>query len=330
MSGGEPAGSIGAMAVVLTLGATVILVLVAALALLALRPHRRELSARTWIGGATVLSIAVLVPLYAYTVIETTRLEPGADHDEMVIGITGHQWWWEIRYRNPAGGRDIVTANELHLPVGRRVRLALASADVIHSFWVPALAGKRDLVPGRVTHLALRVDQAGRYRGECAEFCGEQHARMPVHVVAHEGADFDAWLEAQRKDAEEPVNEAQRRGAGELAVQGCIACHVVRGLAHTAGAAARAGAAPGARTAAAAGSAAPAGTPPGRSALRAPDLTHVASRASIAGVLRNDAANRRAWVEHAQTLKPGARMASYGHLDAATLDAIGAYLEHLR
>lgn len=345
MSGGEPAASIAAMALVLTAGASVILALVATLALLALRPHRRGHAPRIWIAGGAALSLAVLAPLFAYTAIETVRLEPAAAGDELVVGITGHQWWWEIRYRDPAGGPDVVTANELHLPVGRDVRLALASADVIHAFWVPALAGKRDLVPGRMTHLKLRVDRAGRYRGECAEFCGEQHARMPIDVVAHAGTGFDAWLEAQREDAAAPVTAAQRRGAAELTARGCTACHVVRGLARDAARAAQAPAA-GSPAARALGEGAPRARDDavrrarrdadgvadahGDDALRAPDLTHVAGRASIAGGLRNDTPNRAAWIAHAQALKPGARMASYGHLDAASLDAIGAYLEHLR
>jgi cytochrome c oxidase subunit II len=301
-AGGEPAASIGAMALWLTLGAAVLLTLVTVLVLLALRQPRSTPQPRWWLGaGGALLPASVLAGLYAYTALETVRLEPSPRADELVVSITGHQWWWQIRYRDPLGGGDIVTANELHLPAGRPVRLALDSADVIHSFWAPLLAGKRDLLPGRITHLWLRIDRAGLYRGECAEFCGEQHARMPMRVVAHSEDAFTQWLTSQREPAAAPFTELQRRGRQALQDEGCTACHAVRGLTTS--------------------------TPGG---THAPDLTHLASRSTLAGVLPNDTATLSSWIANAQAIKPGARMASYAHLDAATREAIAAYLAHLR
>lgn len=261
---------------------------------------RRVRPALWLIGGGVVLPAVVLSALLGWSVALSARLAQPAPPGSMLISVTGHMWWWEVRYRNPAGGEDIVLANELRLPVGRRVVVGLNSADVIHSFWVPALAGKVDAMPGRVNQITFSATEAGVFRGPCAEYCGQQHARMALHVVAQPRAEFDAWLTAQARPAAEPETELQRQGRQAFIAQRCGACHTVRGLSRAAG-------------------------------PRAPDLTHVGSRLFLgAGTLGNDTGAMVAWIAGVQHLKPGARMPSFNQLDAPTLQALGAYLGHLR
>lgn len=299
---GEAAARITSLSWVLMIGATLIFVLVMALLAWALRgpQHTRPLSTRVWIlGGGVLFPLLVLSALLAWTMARTPawmeRPPPGA----MVVGITAHMWWWEMRYRDPASGQEITLANELHLPVGQPVWLGLSSADVIHSFWVPALGGKMDMVPGRVNQLMVQVDQPGSWRGQCAEYCGEQHARMALHVVAHTPADFAAWLAAQARPAAAPEGALVERGRAAFLAQRCNACHTVRGVAEE--------------------------------GQLGPDLTHVGSRLYLgAGTLANQPGAMAHWIAHTQDLKPGARMPSSGELDADTLQALAAYLDHLK
>jgi len=214
----------------------------------------------------------------------------------MEVIVTGHQWWWEFEY--PQLG--IVTANELHLPVSgpeaaRPVFLTLRSSDVIHSFWIPQLAGKMDLVPRRENHLWLAPERTGVLVGQCAEFCGTQHANMLLRVVVHSGEEFDAWARAQRRPAVDDPRVG--RGRDLFLRTACINCHTVRGTAAT-----------------------------GRVG---PDLTHLMSRATLgAGVATNDAPNLRRWILDPAHLKPGARMPSMG-LGEEALDQVVAYLASL-
>jgi cytochrome c oxidase subunit II len=261
----------------------------------------RRLRPALWIvGGGVLLPVVVLVPLLAYGIAGSARLGAAAPPDALQVHITGHLWWWEVRYRDPAGGADVVLANELRLPVGRTLQIGLSSADVIHSFWVPALAGKADLVPGHVNRIVVRADRPGVFRGPCAEYCGEQHARMALHAVALAPGEFDAWLARQRQPAAEPADALQARGRDAFVAQRCAACHTIRGVAE--------------------------------SAQRGPDLTHVGGRLHLgAGSLANGRGALIAWIGDAQHFKPGARMPSYaGRLDAPTLLALAAYLEHLQ
>ena len=185
---------------------------------------------------------------------------PGATR----IEVEGRQWWWEVRYPDARGG-SVVAANEIHISLGTAVELILTSPDVIHSFWVPSLGGKVDMVPGRVNRLALRADRAGVYRGQCAEYCGAQHAQMALVVVAETPEAFAAWLLAEAAPARAPTTPQARAGTRRIPVQGCGGCHTIRGTA----ALGRLG----------------------------PDLTHVASRRTLAaGTLANDAATLRAWI----------------------------------
>ena len=253
-----------------------------------------------WIvGGGLVLPLCVLSALLVHTVWRTNELAPAHAPQEPIISVIAHLWWWEVRYRDSAGGTDIVLANEVHLPVGRAVTLGLTSADVIHSFWVPQLAGKVDMLPGRVHQLRVQADRPGVFRGQCAEFCGEQHARMALHVVAHQPEDFERWLQAQSRPAEPPREPAALRGAQVFAEQRCAVCHTVRGL--------------------------------GPVASIGPDLTHVGSRLHLAaGTLPMSAASLREWIADPQQSKPGARMPSYERLDDDALGSLAAFLAQLR
>jgi len=301
---GPAAAGIASLSWVLFVGAAIIFAgVMGLLAWAVARRSARPVQPMRWIlGGGVAFPLAVLACLFVYSHWRTpgwlVQPPPGA----LIVGITAHMWWWEVRYRDPASGQDITLANELHLPVGRPVWLGLNSPDVIHSFWVPALAGKVDMVPGRVNHLLLEAHQAGVYRGQCAEFCGEQHARMALHVVARPPVEFDAWLAAQARPAAAPAGPDApllARGRQAFVAQRCNACHTVRGVA-------------------------------GEGRL-GPDLTHVGSRLYLgAGTLRNQDGAMAQWVAHTQAVKPGARMPSSSDMDATTLQALAAWLEQLQ
>ena len=214
------------------------------------------------------------------------------------VHVTGHMWWWEVRYRGPEG-EWIATANELRIPVGRPVAVSLSSPDVIHSFWVPSLAGKVDVIPGRLTEITLRADRPGVYRGQCAEFCGAQHAHMALWIVADPPEEFNRWMLAQRAPAREPVTDQQQQGRELFETRACVLCHTVRGT--------------------------------GARATIGPDLTHIASRRTIAaGVFPNNTAYLTAWVTHAQSLKPGVAMPDVTDFTGEELHALVAYLQHLQ
>jgi len=256
-----------------------------ALLALGLRTPRRAVSVRAWvIGGGIVVPVLVLTALLLYATTRTAMLDR-SPVNPLVVGVTGHMWWWEIRYRDPASGREVRLANELRLPLGRPTQLGLASADVIHSVWVPALGGKMDTVPGRMNRLVITPREAGVFRGACAEFCGEQHARMALHVVVMPQAQFDQWLARQAQPAADAADPASARGRRAFLDHGCAACHTVRGHAE--------------------------------SGVLGPDLTHVGSRLHLgAGVLRNHRGALAQWITSVQALKPGARMPPLRPADA--------------
>lgn len=303
---GPVAQSIAEVAWVLIVGGGVVFLIVMAALVWALR--RRPATADPgggaatlgWLIGAGVaFPVTLLSALLVYSVWRTNAIDPPHDPGQPVISVTARMWWWEVRYRDPARGLDVVLANELHLPVGRALTLGLTSADVIHSFWVPALAGKIDMLPGRVHQLRLQADRPGVFRGQCAEFCGEQHARMALHVVAQPPEAFERWLAAQAQPATPPRDALARRGAAVFAEQRCSACHSVRGL--------------------------------GPDAAIGPDLTHVGSRLHLAaGTLPMSTASLREWLAHPQRVKPGVRMPSYERLDEESLAALAAFLAQLQ
>ncbi|MDQ0591593.1 cytochrome c oxidase subunit II [Variovorax paradoxus] len=275
--------------------------------LLAFAIRRRgggKVNTRWWLlGGGLVFPTVVLSALFVYSEFHRPPWRPIPPPGALIVGVTGHMWWWEVRYRDPATGAEVVTANEIRIPVGRPIYFGLGSADVIHSFWVPSLGGKMDMLPGRVQHLQLQADRPGVWRGQCAEYCGEQHARMALHVVAEEPAAFDAWLAAQARPAAASTTAPPReieRGREAFLAHRCNACHTVRGVSEE--------------------------------SRLGPDLTHVGSRLHLgAGTVANEPAQLAAWVAHTQQLKPGARMpSSGGRIGEADLQSIAAWLAQLK
>jgi len=294
------ARTIAGLAWVLIAGATLIFLGVCSLVWRAVRRGAGNVRARHWIvGGGVLLPLLVLTPLLAFSTWRSAQLTSPASQDALVISVTAKMWWWEVRYADPRGGPDIVTANEIHLPAGRPVYLSLASNDVIHSFWVPALGGKVDMVPGRQHGMRVQVDQPGRWRGQCAEYCGEQHARMALFVVADAPDDFAAWLAAQGRPAPVSADPSLARGRAVFLAQRCGACHTVRGVS--------------------------------ASASLGPDLTHVGSRSHLgAATVPNSANALAAWIANPHAAKPGVRMPASHDLDPASLQALAAWMAQLK
>jgi cytochrome c oxidase subunit 2 len=250
------------------------------------------------IGGGVVFPFLVLTLLLVYGLAELPRILAPAPPGTLSIDVTGSQWWWRVRYVVP-GRAPVELANEIRLPAGRRVNVRLASADVVHSFWVPSIAGKMDLIPGRVNRLALEPTRTGTFRGACAEFCGTSHARMNFVVVVTDGPAFDAWLAAQARPAPPPADGVPARGLQTFFARGCSNCHTIRGTA-------------------AAG-------------VSGPDLTHVGGRETIAaGVLPTSPDALRRWVSATELLKPGAHMPAFAHLPEEDLTSLAAYLASLQ
>ena len=247
------------------------------------------------IGAGVAVPLVVIAVVFAATVHAMRDMETTAPAGALVIDVVGHQWWWEVRY--PEEG--ITTANEIHLPVGRDVALRLTSADVIHSFWVPELGGKLDMLPDKTNTLVLKADEPGEHMNRCAEYCGLQHTLMAMEVVAEPPEQFDSWAAARRLAAAAPTDAMSLRGQEVfLGAGGCASCHTVQGTAA-------------------------AGTV-------GPDLTHLASRPTLgAGPFPNTPANRAAWVSDPHNLKRGVAMPA-ARLSPEDLDALLAYLAELR
>ncbi len=318
---GPDAEVIAQLAWVLTGGAAVIFVGVMVLCVMGLR-GRRVVHVRWWLwGGGIALPVLVLSALLAFSTFRSAQLSMPSSQHALKIAVVARMWWWEVRYTDPAGGPDIVLANEIRVPVGQPVYLGLSSADVIHSFWVPALAGKVDMVPGRLHGMTLQADRAGVYRAQCAEYCGQQHAQMALHVVAQSAPEFSAWL-ARQGNAAPPPATASLAAAGRRVFeqQRCAACHAIRSDGEdsrtgrgTRGAGRLVG-----------------GVDAGAGAL-GPDLTHVGSRLYIAaGARRNEREALEAWIVDPHAIKPGVRMPASADLSRDELHALAAYLEQLK
>ena len=250
------------------------------------------------ISGLTVATVTILLVLLAASVRTGAALSNLDTYNAVAVKITGHQWWWQIEYDDGLPSDHVVTANELHVPVGKTVVIELTSTDVIHSLWIPAVHGKQDLIPGRTNRILIRVDAPGRHRGQCAEFCGLEHAEMGIELVAEPPDKFDAWLSAQRAIAEEPKDDITERGKQVFLSSTCRACHTINGT--------EAGGALG------------------------PDLTHFASRRTLAAAtLVNEPETLATWIRNPQHDKPGVRM-PLNDLTDDDLAALVAYLESLR
>jgi cytochrome c oxidase subunit 2 len=252
-----------------------------------------------WVlAGGVALPAVILVPLLIFTLHTLAGLMPPKDSTAPEVVIAGWQWWWDVQYTAGDPRDHLRTANELHIPVGRPIRIQLRSHDVIHSFWVPSLQGKMDLVPGQVNTTWIQADSAGVYRGECAEYCGLQHARMQFRVIALPEAEFAAWLAEQRKPAGPVSDSVGRAGQAVFLRSGCAFCHAIRGT-------------------------------PAR-AISGPDLTHFAGRSTIAaGTLPNTRGHLAGWISNPQAIKPGTLMPRIP-LQPAELHALLAYLGSLR
>jgi cytochrome c oxidase subunit 2 len=253
-----------------------------------------------WIlTGGFAIPFCILATVFILG-LRTMSAFPIADHGMPTpqIIVTGHQWWWEVEYVGGGPDQHFKTANEIHIPAGKPVDIELMSYDVIHSFWVPKLNGKVDLIPGQPNVVRIQANEPGDYRGQCAEFCGEQHAHMFFHVIAQRPVEYEAWVREQLAPAADPVDDQQKAGQQQFMGQACSLCHAIRGTdAH---------------------------------GVLGPDLTHLASRQGIASdMLANNEANLSAWVTHAQSLKPGAVMPNVTAFTGVQLKQLVAYLKSL-
>jgi cytochrome c oxidase subunit II len=258
----------------------------------------REQRLTTAVTLATGLTVLVLFAFLVYDIAVGRQLTRNPGENALQIRVTGHQWWWEVQYRDSLAQNWATTANEIHIPTGRPVALELRSTDVIHSFWPPNLSQKRDLIPGNVNSLWFQADTPGVYRGQCLEHCGLQHAKMGFLVIADRPDSFASWLAGQRDTALTPTDSLTQRGQEVFLSSSCVMCHAISGT--------------------------PAGSRIG------PDLTHLASRRTIAaGTLPNTRGNLAGWIVDPQRIKPGTRMPP-NQLDPADLHALLAYLESLK
>lgn len=299
ITAGRDAEQIDGLFRVMSGGALLIWLAVVAIAVYTLRvgeSHSQRAANLLILGGgvaAPTVALGALI-VYGMPLVPTVLAIPESG---LSIRVTAKQWWWRFEYITPEGA--VETANELRLPLGERVALELSSPDVIHSFWVPSLAGKMDMIPGRVTRLALEPTRTGTFRGACAEYCGASHALMAFSVVVMEPERFRPWIEGQARPAASPGDPLGARGQTAFMAHGCTACHTIRGTA----AAARIG----------------------------PDLTHVGSRRQIAAeTLPNDRPSLTRWIAESESIKPGVHMPAFRALDRDELSALAAYLSDLK
>jgi cytochrome c oxidase subunit 2 len=256
-----------------------------------------EAKARRVIAGAMALTVVILITL-ALADFFVQRYLAAHPADAMRVLLTGHQYWWEVEYDDPEPSQRLHTANELHIPVGRPVELVLTSQDVIHSMWVPNITGKKDLIPGHTNTEVLIAERPGIYSGQCAEFCGLQHAQMRLTVHAEPADQFETWKQQQLAPSRVPVSPSERRGQQVFVNSSCILCHTIQGT--------------------------------DAAATVAPDLTHLASRGTIAaGTLPNTPGNLSSWILAPHRIKPGVQMPATA-LPPDDLAALAAYLASLQ
>jgi cytochrome c oxidase subunit 2 len=249
-----------------------------------------------WFGLILPAGVLLLLLAWGLTLVRGLGSIQG---DELRMRVSGNLYWWRVSYLDAAGREIHADANELHIPVGRPVVVDMVSEDVIHSFWVPKLGGKMDMIPGRTNRLKLQADKAGSYGGQCAEFCGGAHALMGFVVVAHEAADWQRWMDARLKPLPPELSVEALRGRQLFNEVGCAACHRVAGT--------------------------------DAQGIAGPDLTHVGSRQSLgAGILPNTRATLIGWIGDSQSIKPNNRMPAYRSLKAEELNALASYMESLK
>jgi cytochrome c oxidase subunit 2 len=252
---------------------------------------------RNFVATAAAATTVILFVFLVASFVTGKRIEGINAQSALQIDVAGHQWWWEVEYEDPIASNIVRTANEIHVPVGKPVQIIADSRDVIHSFWAPNVHGKRDLIPGQRTFFWIQVDKPGVYRGQCAEFCGHQHANMAFQIVAQEPAEFAAWLQAQRQDAA-ASNPETEHGQQVFLSSPCITCHTIRGT--------------------------------NAAATNGPDLTHIGSRRTLAaGTLPNTPGSLASWIVNAQGVKPGTNMPQMT-LAPDDLNALVKYLESLK
>jgi cytochrome c oxidase subunit II len=260
-------------------------------------PDTRPTSSRAQtfiLVNGIAIPTAILIVVFGFSLVTLERLSPAGVRADLRIEVIGHRWWWEVRYPD----HNIVTANEIHIPVGARVELYLTSSDVIHSLWVPSLHGKADLIPGQTNRMILSADEVGEFYGKCAELCGIQHAKMAFFVIAQTPDDFEQWLAAQQPPAPVPDGTLTQRGQQIFLGAACVYCHTVRGTS--------------------------------ASGVIGPDLTHIASRKTLgAGAVPNTRGNMAGWIIDPQSIKPGNLMPPM-YIEGDDLQALLAYLETLK
>lgn len=258
---------------------------------------QRDEGGLSWIYVGVAVSTVVLLIATAWTLITLSAVAAPASPGALTLHITSNQWWWAVSYQADDPAQSFNTANEIHIPVGQPVRVELSTSDVIHSFWIPQLAGKTDIIPGQTNVAWLQADQPGVYRGQCGEYCGMQHAGMALDVIADQPDAFRVWLAAQARPATAPSPGPVADGA-EIFLSRCSVCHTVRGT--------EAG------------------------GIVGPDLTHLMSRHTLAaGLLPNDPGNLARWIVDPQGAKPGCRMPNLG-LAADEVGGLLAYVQTLQ
>ena len=305
----QPAAQLASLGWLLTIVGSIVIVIIAVLLTIpALRgwraghagaiPPVHSGDGERWIViGGIAIPLAILIGVFAVTAATLSRTSHAPTRPRFMIEVTGRQWWWQVRYPSPDPQQSFVTANEIHIPVGEPIALRVQSTDVIHSFWVPQLQGKIDVIPGQTNTFWLRADSAGVYRGQCAEYCGIQHAHMAMQVVAQPRAQFESWVAEQRRPAAAPSDSLASAGRVAFEHQACALCHAIQGT--------------------------------GAHGQMGPDLTHVASRLMLAaGTIPNTPGHLAGWIMNSQTIKPGNDMPQM-YLEPATLHSIMAYLATL-
>jgi cytochrome c oxidase subunit 2 len=262
-------------------------------------PLEQERKRRNVVISAITITVIILFVFLIASFSAGRSMTAELEHKNgLNVELTGHQWWWEVRYDDVDASNIFTTANEIHIPVGVPVTFSLKAADVIHSFWVPNLAGKKDLIPGKINTIWLQADKPGVYRGQCAEYCGLQHARMALWIVAEPQEQFNAWRQNQTQTSVTPASDSQKRGQQVFLTSTCVMCHAINGT--------------------------PAGSNIG------PNLTHVASRNMIAAAtLVNTREHLAQWIKDSQQYKPGNRMPQ-NNLSDADLQSLVDYLQSLK